>query len=43
MSFAVSGDNGRLEWAGESLSTVFAQRSNVFSPAFLRMLYDMLR
>ena len=43
MSFAVSADNGNLEWAGENLSTVFAQWSNLVSPSFLRMLYDMMR
>jgi hypothetical protein len=43
MSFSVSADGGRLEWAGASLSTVFAQWSNLFSPSFLRMLYDMQR
>ena len=43
MSFAVSADEGRLEWAGADLSTVFAQWSNIVSPSFLRMLYDVLR
>lgn len=32
-----------LEWAGANLDTVFAQRRNLFSPAFLRMLRDILR
>jgi predicted NAD/FAD-binding protein len=43
MSFAVSMDDGRLEWAGTNLDTVFAQRSNLLSPRFLRMLRDILR
>ena len=32
-----------LEWRGSSLSTVFAQRRNVFNVRFLRMLRDVLR
>ncbi|WP_283780757.1 FAD-dependent oxidoreductase [Cupriavidus sp. U2] len=43
MSFAVSLDEGRLEWAGTNLSTVFAQRRNAFSPTFLGMLRDIAR
>ncbi|KVF61363.1 NADH-ubiquinone oxidoreductase subunit 6 [Burkholderia cepacia] len=43
MSFSVSIDGGRLEWAGSNLNTVFAQRRNLFSPSFLGMLRDILR
>ncbi|AMU10785.1 MULTISPECIES: NAD(P)/FAD-dependent oxidoreductase [Burkholderia] len=43
MSFSVSVDGGRLEWAGSNLNTVFAQRRNLFSPTFLGMLRDILR
>ncbi len=49
MSFGVSvplaGDphGRRLEWAGSSLNTVFAQRRNLASPRFLGMLRDILR
>lgn len=46
MSFSVSlkKKNGRrLEWAGNSLSTLFAQRQNLLSPSFLRMLFDIVR
>ncbi len=32
-----------LEWSGSSLSSVFAQRKNLFNPQFLRMLKDILR
>ncbi len=32
-----------LEWSGGSLSTVFAQRSNLWNPRFLRMLWQLLR
>jgi predicted NAD/FAD-binding protein len=43
MTFSVSLDEGRLEWAGTSLNTVFAQRRNLFSPTFLGMLRDIVR
>jgi predicted NAD/FAD-binding protein len=49
MSFSVSvpmgagGSGRRLEWAGASLDTVFAQRRNLLSPPFLSMLGDLLR
>lgn len=32
-----------LEWSGDNLNTVFAQRRNLFNPRFLRMLRDILR
>ncbi|MFN3915087.1 MAG: NAD(P)/FAD-dependent oxidoreductase [Aquabacterium sp.] len=32
-----------LEWCGSSLNTVFAQRRNLVSPPFWRMLRDILR
>ncbi len=43
MSFGVSVDDGRVEWAGTNLDTVFAQRKNILSPAFINMLRDILR
>ena len=47
MSFSVQvpGAKGShtLEWSGSSLDTVFAQRSNLVNPRFLRMLRDVLR
>lgn len=43
MTFSVSLDHGRLEWAGTNLNTVFAQRRNIISPSFLGMLRDILR
>jgi len=47
MSFSVqtpraSGQRA-MEWSGSNLNTVFAQRSNLFSPKFLGMLRDVLR
>jgi len=43
MSFAVSLDSGRLEYAGSNLNTLFAQRGNLVRPSFLHMLSDILR
>jgi predicted NAD/FAD-binding protein len=49
MSFSVSADGGRFEWAGrgetplEMLNGLFAQRSNLASPSFLWMLREMQR
>ncbi len=45
MSFSVQvpQKNGSLEWSGSNLSTVFAQRSNLFNPRFWRMLRDLMR
>lgn len=43
MSFSVQVPDIDLEWSGSGLSTVFAQRSNLFKPRFWRMLRDILR
>ncbi len=49
MSFSVQASGGlsgrgpRLEWNGANLDAVFAQRRNLLSPAFWRMLADILR
>lgn len=43
MSFSASLNNGELEWCGSSLSTVFAQRRNLASPRFWKMLIDIVR
>jgi uncharacterized protein len=45
MSFSVQSTdaNRPLEWSGGSLNTVFAQRSNLFRPRFLKMLMELLR
>ena len=43
MTFGVSRDRGLFEWAGTSLSSVFAQKSNLFSPRIWRMLFDVIR
>jgi predicted NAD/FAD-binding protein len=43
MSFAVSIDDGNLEYAGDNLSTLFAQRRNLISKDYLLMLKEILR
>ena len=43
MSFSVSAQAGRFEWAGHSLKGLFAQPSNMLRPTFWRMLADILR
>lgn len=43
MSFAVSMDDGLLEYSGTSLAGLFAQRSNLASPRFWSMLRDLVR
>ncbi|WP_028639776.1 NAD(P)/FAD-dependent oxidoreductase [Novosphingobium acidiphilum] len=43
MGFAVSLDQGRLEYAGGNLGGLFAQKRNLASPRFWRMLSDLVR
>lgn len=44
MSFAVSIGGGRYEWKGsDNLFSVFAQPSNLFRPAHIRMLLEILK
>lgn len=43
MSFALSLDHGRLEWSGDTLSTLFAQKRNLLRPSFLWMIREILR
>jgi len=43
MSFSVQVPDAGLEWSGSDLSSVFAQRGNLFRPRFWRMLRDILR
>lgn len=43
MSFGVSMDGGRLEYAGTDLNTLFAQRSNLLRPRFWAMIRDLVR
>ena len=50
MSFSVSIDSSdkskqhrKIEWAGNGINSLFGQRSNLLSPSFWRMVYDILR
>ena len=43
MSFSVRCDKGRLEYGGNNLNTLFAQRRNLLRPSFHGMLRDILR
>ena len=41
MGFSVKSASEDYEYAGESLNSLFAKRSNIFRLGFLRMLYEM--
>ncbi len=43
MGFSVRDDSTGLEYAGQSLNSLFAQRRNLLSPRFVRMLMDIVR
>jgi predicted NAD/FAD-binding protein len=43
MSFSVQAEGSGFEYCGSSLNTLFARRSNLFRPAFHRMIRDILR
>lgn len=43
MSFSVRNETTGLEYNGTSLNSLFAQRRNLLSPAFYRMVRDILR
>ena len=43
MSFSASIDAGRIEYAGDNLNTLFAQRWNLFDRSHWRMLLDITR
>ena len=43
MGFSVSDDISGLEYAGNNLNTLFAQRRNLLSPSFIGMVRDILR
>lgn len=43
MSLGISVGDGALEWSGDSLDSVFAQKKNLLSPRFLMMLRSIFR
>ncbi len=43
MSFSIKDSLDNLEYNGHNLNSLFAQRSNLFRPSFLRMIKDILR
>lgn len=43
MSFSVRNNRSGLEYNGHTLSTLFAQRSNLFKPSFWRFLMEIVR
>ena len=43
MGFSVADPETGLEYSGTSLNTLFAQRSNLFSASFIKMVRDILR
>lgn len=43
MSFSVRDPNTGLEYNGHNLNTLFAQRSNLFSPRFIRLIRGILK
>ncbi|KAJ9608667.1 hypothetical protein H2200_006438 [Cladophialophora chaetospira] len=43
MTFGVSRDQGTFEWAGTSISSIFAQKGNIFSPGMWRLIFDVIR
>ncbi|PSW26306.1 FAD-dependent oxidoreductase [Photobacterium phosphoreum] len=43
MSFSVHNDNNGLEYNGHGLSSLFAQKKNLFKPQFFRFLYEITK
>ena len=43
MSFGVSIRNGELEYASQSLRSLFSQFRNIFNPSFLMMIRDIIK
>jgi predicted NAD/FAD-binding protein len=43
MSFSVSCEMTGLEYGGNNLNTLFAQRRNLLNPKYLKMLWDIMR
>ncbi len=43
MSLSIQVPRNNLEWSGDNLDTVFAQRNNLLSPSFYKMVYDIIK
>src|SRR6187402_1589769 len=43
MTFGVSRDHGKFEWAGTNLGTIFCMRRNIVSIRMWRMIFDIVR
>jgi predicted NAD/FAD-binding protein len=43
MTFSVSRDGGKFEWAGDTIFTVFCQPKRLLDPHMWSMLYDVFR
>jgi predicted NAD/FAD-binding protein len=43
MGFSVKSFSNDFEYAGNSIHSIFAQKSNIFRPSFLKMIYQILR
>ena len=43
MSFAMSVNNGELEYSGTGLSGLFAQKRNLIRPQFWSMIFDLMK
>ena len=43
MSFSVTSERDGLEYSPRSINALFAQRKNLFRPAFYRMIFDIFR
>ncbi len=43
MTFSVTRDNGRFEWAGKNPFTVFCQPKRVLDVQLWKLIYDVLR
>jgi predicted NAD/FAD-binding protein len=43
MSLSIRVPDRNLEWAGDNMNTVFAQRKNLLSPRFYRLLFDIVK
>ena len=43
MTFGVSRDQGLFEWAGTSLSSIFAQKANLLQRRMWHMIFDIIR